>query len=53
MSLASPAIKPKHNFNNLFFYLRTPQQALHQRTPITLNVKIDAAPVAEIVKPKP
>ena len=53
MSLTKPAITPKHSFNNLFFYLRSPQQALNQRTPITLNVKIDAAPVAQIVKPKP
>lgn len=53
MSLTSLDITPKHSFNNLFFYLRTPEQALNQRTPITLNVKIDAAPVAQIVKPKP
>ena len=46
-------ITPKHSFNNLFFYLRSPQQALNQRTPITLNVKIDAASAAQIVKPKP
>ena len=53
MSLTSLAITPKHSFNNLFFYVRTPQQALNQRTPIALNVKIDAAPVAETVKSKP